>query len=89
MLDYGKTTPPLPSECQALALRMLSLNTSFLSDSNGSLIKEDNRYQTSTALTQLTVNEYLPGQGIAQHTGISYHVTDPIMLPIIHRIASM
>jgi hypothetical protein len=25
---------------------------------------------TSTALTQLTVNEYLPGQGIAKHIGI-------------------
>jgi hypothetical protein len=24
---------------------------------------------TSTALTQLTVNEYLPGQGIAKHLG--------------------
>ena len=25
--------------------------------------------QPSSALTQLTVNEYLPGQGIAQHIG--------------------
>ena len=118
MLDYVRTTPPLPIQCQELAKRMLSLpnnipeevhdeNSESLqykkcdnikSDDISNNIKNDDEINhkkihekkksqlhvsghsrnhevqdllPSTALTQLTVNEYLAGQGIAQHIGPS------------------
>ena len=109
MLDYVRTTPPLPIQCQELAQRMLSLTNNIpeeAHDENSEIlqykkcdnIKNDDEINhkkihekkksqlhvsghsrnhevqdllPSTALTQLTVNEYLAGQGIAQHIGPS------------------
>ena len=111
MLDYVRTTPPLPIQCQELAKRMLSLANNIPGENNEinceNIIENysNNRDKTSndvlnnkkneeknksllnigvnssnheiedllpsTALTQLTVNEYLAGQGIAQHIGQS------------------
>ena len=106
MLDYVRTTPPLPIQCQELAKRMLSLANNIPGEnneinceniienysnnrdkiSNDVLNNNKNEEKSigvnscnheiqdllpSTALTQLTVNEYLAGQGIAQHIGLS------------------
>ena len=122
MLDYVRTTPPLPIQCQELAKRMLSLTNKIPEEAHNEN-SENLHYKTcdnkksddvsnnkrsddvsnnkksddeidgknksqlhvsghsrnyevqdllpSTALTQLTVNEYLAGQGIAQHIGLS------------------
>lgn len=58
MLDYTKPTPPLPPSCVDLSLRM---NDSF------AMIEEPK--SELLPLNQLTLNEYLAGQGIASHTG--------------------
>ena len=84
MLDYGKPTPPLPPSCVALGTRFNAAFADILDKEkgiepsvvvdNGDLLaesdsaKEQDRIELPT-LNQLTINEYLPGQGIASHTG--------------------
>ena len=68
MIDYSKPAPPMPSSCEHLAQRIL-LETSSLIEEEGvvDLRDEDGNLPP---LNQLTINEYLPGQGIASHTGM-------------------
>jgi len=58
MLDYSKNTPPLPESCVDLAHR---ISTTYPNPNPGEGPGE-------VVLDQLTLNEYLPGQGIAAHT---------------------
>lgn len=55
MIDYSKPTPPFPPSMIQLADKIYS------SHSN-----DDKNFET---INQLTINEYLPGQGIASHVG--------------------
>lgn len=59
MLDYTKPTPPLPPSCLSLGQRM-----------NETFVSMEPTSNTSLPLNQLTLNEYMPGQGIASHTGM-------------------
>lgn len=67
MVDYAKPAPPFPESCSLLANRILD-STSALTESTDviDLKSEDGKLPP---LNQLTINEYLPGQGIASHTG--------------------
>ena len=62
MLDYNKPTPPLPASCVSLTERF-SQACSELLDVTPSIPPAE--------INQLTINEYLPGQGIAPHTGLA------------------
>lgn len=65
MLDYNKPTPPLPPSCAALAERFATSYAQL--QETGSVSPEDT--VEAASINQLTINEYLPGQGIAPHTG--------------------
>lgn len=65
MVDYAKPTPPLPPSCRALSDQIAEQYTSCV---NSGILPEDS--PVFQPLNQLTINEYLPGQGIASHTGI-------------------
>lgn len=61
MLDYTTPTVPISETCAALAMSMHALS----SDDDGEL--RSSSTPAPAPLTQLTVNEYFPGQGIASH----------------------
>jgi hypothetical protein len=71
MLDYNKPTPPLPASCVALTERFtacfsqLERTTESQHDGTG----HTEMAVEAASINQLTINEYLPGQGIAPHTG--------------------
>lgn len=67
MVDYAKPAPLFPNSCTILAERILE-TTSELHENSliVDLKREDGKLPP---LNQLTINEYLPGQGIASHTG--------------------
>lgn len=53
MIDYSKPTDPFPQRCSDVVQRITtSLSSSLIQDEE-------------VELTQLTINEYYPGQGIA------------------------
>ena len=62
MLDYSKPTPPLPPLAQMMAKRILH-EWKEMSCKEG----RDSQLHVDP-LNQLTINEYIPGQGIASHT---------------------
>jgi len=59
MLDYSKPTPPLPMHAQKLSEQILQEWNDVYSRQAG---------HETNPLNQLTINEYMPGQGIAAHT---------------------
>lgn len=61
MLDYNKPTPPLPASCVALTERFSTVYSE---------ISLGESCVAASEINQLTINEYLPGQGIAPHTGM-------------------
>ena len=65
MLDYSKNTPPIPPFCTAIARRILASNP----PSPSPPLSPSSSMPAEAVLNQMTVNEYLPGQGIASHTG--------------------
>lgn len=72
MLDYSKPTLPLPESARFLASKMMALytNSNHLDSTTSSTISSsygDNVIHDDSPLNQLTINEYLPGQGIASH----------------------
>ena len=67
MVDYAKPTPALPDSCTQLASRIVE-ETSAAVDA-ASVIDLRDEHGRLPPLNQLTINEYLPGQGIASHTG--------------------
>ncbi len=69
MVDYAKPAPPLPSRCGSLADKIIEVSSSMVEFSNIADLRDENG--KIPRLNQLTVNEYLPGQGIASHTGFS------------------
>ncbi len=69
MIDYSKPTPSLPLSCESLAEQMVN-ETSHIVEENEIISLKDDAGKLSK-LNQLTINEYLPGQGIASHTGQS------------------
>jgi hypothetical protein len=71
MVDYAKPTPPLPASCVDLAKKILTETSSVVTSSanESPLVNLKDEDGSLLPLNQLTVNEYLPGQGIASHTG--------------------
>jgi alkylated DNA repair dioxygenase AlkB len=71
MLDYAANTPKMPPPCDELAREMLGLSLVDAANIDSDVeTQREFRAQhrvSESILTQLTVNEYLPGQGIAQH----------------------
>lgn len=73
MLDYSKPTLPLPESAQFLASKMMTLytNSNHLDSTTSSTTSISSSYDSiihnDSPLNQLTINEYLPGQGIASH----------------------
>lgn len=74
MVDYVKPTPPLPSNCADLTHR---ITTCYEQQAEQGLLDLLKPYQP---LNQLTINEYLPGQGIASHTGNHNHYSKPTII---------
>lgn len=68
MLDYSKATPPMPQSLDKFITRMC--------DENKHLMDE----VSDKDFNQLTINEYLPGQGIASHTGFNSPETSSVLL---------
>lgn len=72
MIDYTKPTPPLTLSCKNLAEKITNyINTDNVikSDFGVSNSEEADPILSSESINQLTINEYLPGQGIAPHIG--------------------
>lgn len=75
MLDYNKPATPMPESCNSLIERF---HSAYDNVANTIISPENNTDNTtnttsSTAngilpINQLTINEYLPGQGINSHT---------------------
>jgi alkylated DNA repair protein alkB family protein 8 len=72
MLDFDTPATDIPSKCQEVAERII--DTTYISENNSTL-------KFSQLINQLTVNEYLPGQGIAPHID-----TEACIGPIIYVI---
>jgi alkylated DNA repair protein alkB homolog 8 len=69
MLDYAREVPPIPSCCQPVIERMNGLLDTLSAEGNVADGDSSSGCPRRPGLpfSQLTVNEYLPGQGIAQH----------------------
>ncbi len=64
MLDYNRPVAPIPKPmCDHLIERMLSVGRKMEKDNK----HEDDEAIDAMPLSQMTVNEYEPGQGIASH----------------------
>jgi hypothetical protein len=84
MLDYNKPAPAIPASCVALTARFQEAYTRVCAEdaaaaaaveegdgaNTGGVGSETPAASRELVLNQLTVNEYLPGQGIASHTGL-------------------
>jgi len=62
MLDYGRPTSPIPPHCAALSHKL----SEVVVDAR-EVVEGGGHNTLHHPLTQLTVNEYHPGQGIASH----------------------
>jgi hypothetical protein len=71
MLDYNKPTPPLPASCVALTERFTACFSELrrTTESQQDSVTPTEMIVEAASVNQLTINEYLPGQGIAPHTG--------------------
>lgn len=85
MLDYTTPTARIPVQVQELSERMMHTVQNISMIYSEEYTKESSQEypeekdfppipftsssSTSYSLTQVTINEYLPGQGIAQHIG--------------------
>lgn len=72
MVDFDTSSPDIPLKCLEVAERII--DTTYIPENNSSL-------KFSQLINQLTVNEYLPGQGIAPHID-----TEACIGPIIYVI---
>ena len=72
MLDYNKPAIPMPESCNSLIERFYPAFTTVTSSAEDRA-STDSAVASSTTegilpINQLTINEYLPGQGINSHT---------------------
>ena len=67
MLDYSKPTPPLPDCLSEICNRIVDVAKGIARTPSDSFI--DMTMIENHPINQLTINEYLPGQGIASHIG--------------------
>ncbi len=64
LLDYAAETPQIPNVCADLGREMMKEYNQIVDSNGDSIIDEGSR---EMPITQLTINEYEPGQGIAGH----------------------
>jgi hypothetical protein len=67
MLDYSKPTAPIPKSLGEVSTKIVDAAKLIATTSFDSFI--DLTTVEGCSINQLTINEYLPGQGIAAHIG--------------------
>jgi hypothetical protein len=73
LLDYTADTPPIPIDLtpikERIQERVNSIDNDNTCENNENKKNGTSRSRNYHPLSQLTINEYYPGQGIAAHTG--------------------
>ena len=64
LLDYAAETPEIPTACTDLGSKMMKEYNNIIEKNGNSMVEEGSK---DMPITQLTINEYEPGQGIAGH----------------------